>query len=51
MVNNKAKHPAWFGKYLACYIGQDKRTNSFLLRKEPIGDVQIGSFHFSNPAV
>jgi hypothetical protein len=50
MVINNTKRQALFGKNLAGTIGQDKRTNSFLLRKKPIGDEQIGFFRFSNPA-
>jgi hypothetical protein len=33
------------GKPLATFISQDKSTNSFLLRKKPICDEQIGFFH------
>jgi hypothetical protein len=33
------------GKTLAGFISQDKSTNSFLLRKKPICDEQIGFFH------
>jgi hypothetical protein len=49
IVINNTKRKALFGKNLASLIGQDKRTNSFLLRKKPIGDEQIGFFRFSNP--
>jgi hypothetical protein len=44
VINNMTFIP-YLASLLQDVIGQDKRTNSLLLRKKPICDKQVGFFH------